>query len=135
MPREILNPDVLYPSTKFGFSHAAIAQGQRIIYCAGQVAWNKNYELIGPGSIPAQARQALENLKSVLSAAGAGPKHIVRLHTYLVGHTREDLMGVSAALAEFYGPGQPPAPNTVIGVARLAMPEFLVEIEATAVLD
>lgn len=134
MPRDILNPDTLYPSTPFGFSHVAIARGARTIHCAGQVAWDQALQLIGPGDLPAQIGQCLANLKLALAAAGATPADIVRLKTYLVDHDRDGLKALSGALEEFYG-GQPPAPNTVIGVARLAMPDFLVEIEATASID
>jgi enamine deaminase RidA (YjgF/YER057c/UK114 family) len=133
MANQILNPEALHPSVRFGFSHVAVATGRKTIYCAGQVAWTADLELVGV-DIPTQARQCLASLKIALAAAGATPGDVVRLHTYLVNHTREDLMAVSKELATFYGDALP-APNSVIGVARLAMPEFRIEIEATAVVD
>jgi enamine deaminase RidA (YjgF/YER057c/UK114 family) len=133
MPRDVINPAQMYPSTKFGFSHATRADGRTWLHLAGQVAWDAEYRLIGPGDIRAQMRQCLANLQTVLAAAGASAADVVRMHTYLVGHSADDLKHLGGLLQEFYA-GGPPAANTVIGVARLAMPEFLCEIEVTAVL-
>lgn len=134
MPRETINPDNMYLSTKFGFSHATISRGTSLVHLAGQVAWDADYRLIGAGNIREQMRQCLANLKSVLATAGATPADVVRMHTYLVNHTADDLKHMSELLRDFYG-AAPPAANTVIGVARLAMPEFLCEIEVTAAID
>jgi len=104
------------------------------LHLAGQVAWDAEYNLIGPRDIRLQMQQALANLRVVLAEAGATPADVVRMHTYLVDHTADDLKYFASCLKVFYGDA-PPAANTVIGVARLAMPEFLCEIEVTAVLD
>jgi enamine deaminase RidA (YjgF/YER057c/UK114 family) len=89
---------------------------------------------VGPGDIRAQAAQALANLKLVLNEAGAKPSDVVRMRTYLVNHTPDDLKAIGRLLVDFYE-GAEPAANTVVGVARLAMPEFLCEIEVTAAVD
>ena len=133
MTRVAINPDTVYESTRYGFSHAIKASGDVAIHCAGQIAWDKDYKLVGPGDVVAQARQALVNLRTVLAAAGATPADIVRLRTYVVGHRPEYLAPIGEALAEFYG-DVVPAANTWIGVQSLALPEFLIEIEATAVI-
>jgi enamine deaminase RidA (YjgF/YER057c/UK114 family) len=133
MPREILNPSTLHPSVRFGFSHVAVAQGERLVFCAGQVAWDENTQIVGVGDLPRQVEQSLENVRRALAAAGATPADVVRLKTYLVDHDEAGLKALGASLKAFYGEG-PPAPNTVVGVARLALPDFLVEIEATAVV-
>ncbi len=133
MTREAINPDTLYGSLQYGFSHAVNTTGQRIVHCAGQVAWDKDYNLVGPGDVGAQARQALSNLREVLAAAGASPADVARMRTYVVGQKPEYLEPIGAAIAEFYG-DVTPAANTWIGVQSLALPEFLVEIEVTAVI-
>ncbi len=133
MTREAINPDTLYGSVQYGFSHAIKTQGEVVLHCAGQVGWDRDYNLVGPGDIGAQARQALGNLKEVLAAAGATPADVARMRTYVVNHKPEYLEPVGAALAEFYG-DVTPAANTWIGVQSLAMPEFLIEIEVTAVI-
>lgn len=130
---ERLNPPELYNALEYGFSHACVSEGGRMIHCAGQVAWDAERNLVGPGDLAAQTRQALANLRAVLSAAGATPADVVRIRTYVVGHTPDKLGPVAAALAEFWGDATPAA-NTWIGVEALALPEFLVEIEADAVV-
>jgi enamine deaminase RidA (YjgF/YER057c/UK114 family) len=87
--------------------------------------------LVGEGDLAAQCAQALANLAAVLAAAGATPADVLRLRTYVVGHSPDKLPVIGAALAAFYGDVLP-APNTLIGVEALALPGFLVEIEATA---
>lgn len=131
MKREVINPATMYESTQYGFSHAIKANGTTTIHCAGQVAWDKDCNLIGGGDIGAQARQALSNLKTVLAEAGASVADIVRLRTYVVNHTPEYLEPIGMALSEFYGDTMPAA-NTLIGVQSLALPGFMIEIEATA---
>lgn len=128
-----LNPSDLYNSVEFGFSHATVSTGARTIHCSGQVAWDKDRNVVGAGDLAAQARQALANLKAVLAAAGAGPEHVARIRTYVVDHGPDKLGPVGAELAAFWGDAAPAA-NTWIGVQALALPEFLIEIEATAVV-
>ena len=133
MKREAINPDSLYGSVQYGFSHAIKANGAVTVHCAGQVAWDREYKVVG-ADVGTQAKQALANLKVVLEAAGATVADIVRLRTYVVGHKPEYLEPIGAAIAEFYG-DVTPAANTWIGVQSLAMPDFLIEIEATAEID
>ena len=131
MTRVAINPESMYASVQFGFSHAIKASGAVTIHCAGQVAWDSHHNVVGIGDIGAQARQSLSNLKEVLAAAGATPADVVRMRTYIVNHRPEYLEPFGAALAEFYG-DVTPAANTLIGVQSLALPDFLIEIEVTA---
>ena len=133
MPREAINPSSMYKSTHFGFSHAAKSREGVTVHCAGQVAWNENGEVVGEGDLAAQTAQVLENLKTVLAEAGAGPDDVVRMRTYIVGHTPDKLETVCGAISAFYGDAEPAA-NTLIGVQALALPDFLIEIEVTAVI-
>lgn len=129
-----LNPPDLYTSVEFGFSHAVVSRGGTTVHCSGQVAWDRDHTLVGEGDLAAQAQQALTNLKAVLAAAGAGPQHVVRLRTYIVDHTPDKLGTIAPAMMAFYGDVLPAA-NTVVGVPALALPGFLIEVEATAVID
>ncbi len=133
MRHTVINPPNLYNSVQFGFSHAVRHGGGDVLELAGQVAWDAEGQLVGAGDLAAQTRQALGNLRAVLAAVGATPANIVRLRTYVVDHSLDKLGPVSAELMRFYG-DVIPAANTWIGVQALAMPDFLVEIEATAVL-
>lgn len=134
MRAEKVNPSDLYDSLTYGFSHAARQRGGSLLHLAGQVAWDKTGKLVGSGDLAVQTRQALANIRSVLAAAGASPADVLRLRTYVVNHSPEKLGPVLSEIAQFYGTALP-APNTFIGVNALALPEFLVEIEATAVID
>jgi len=134
MARQTINPDDMYNAVQFGFSHAAKSSGGTTIELAGQVAWDDNGDLVGKDDLAAQAAQAFRNLKKVLAAAGATPDDVTRIRTYVVNYSADKIPAIGAAIAEFYG-GNTPAPNTLLGVEALAMPEFLIEIEATAVID
>jgi len=90
--------------------------------------------LIGGDDIGAQAKQALDNLKIVLAESGASVADVVRIRTYVVNHKPEYLEPIGMALAEFYGETMPAA-NTLVGVQTLALPEFMIEVEATAEID
>lgn len=130
---ERINPKELYDSLRFGFSHAALQNGGRTLHLAGQVAWDTATNLVGSGDYAAQTRQALANLATVLRSAGCTPADVIRLRTYVVNHSPDKLGMILAEIAAFYGDATP-APNTFIGVAALALPDFLVEIEAIAAL-
>ena len=134
MKREAVNPDSMYQSVPYGFSHAIKSSAGLSIHCSGQVAWDKNYNLIGKGDVGAQARQALKNVREVLAAAGASPADVVRTRTYVVNYGPEYLDPIGAAMAEFYG-DVIPAAATLIGVQSLALPDFLIEIEVTAQIE
>jgi enamine deaminase RidA (YjgF/YER057c/UK114 family) len=126
-----INPDSLYESTGYGFSHAALDDRNGVLHLAGQVAWDKDYTLVGGDDLALQTRQALANIRVVLESAGSGVTQLLRLRTYIVDHDVAKLQIVGSELATFYG-DVVPAPNTVIGVQALALPGFLIEIEATA---
>jgi enamine deaminase RidA (YjgF/YER057c/UK114 family) len=130
---ERINPPSLYNSVQFGFSHAVRQKGGDTLHLAGQIAWDKEGKLVGAGDLAAQTRQALANLREVLKAAGAGPADVVRLRTYVVNHSPDKLGPVLGEIGAFYA-GAVPAANTFIGVQTLALPELLIEIEATAVV-
>ena len=126
-----INPSELYDSTPFGFSHAAVQDGGKVLHLAGQVAWDADCNVVGVGDFAAQVDKALANIAAVLAHSGLGPSDVVRLRTYIVDNDMERLGAVVGALKRFYG-DETPAPNTVVGVQSLALPDFLVEIEAVA---
>lgn len=134
MSIERINPPALYDSLRFGFSHATLQTGGKTLHLAGQVAWDAQTNVIGGGDVAAQTRQALANLKQVLASVGCTPADVVRLRTYVVNHSPDKLGPILGEIAAFYGDATP-APNTFIGVSALALPEFLVEIEAVAAVS
>ena len=116
------------------YSHGMIAPGGELVVVAGQVAADRAGKLVGPGDVVAQTRQAFENVRAVLEAAGSGMQQIVRFQTFLTHAT--DIEGFMQARKELF-PGYFPdgvyPPNTILVVSRLVLPELLVEIEAMAV--
>src|SRR5690606_38657374 len=120
-------------SAPYGFTQVVKSQGGTTIYCAGQTSWDKSGKLIGEWDFAVQCREALQNEGRALAAAGATPKDLVNLRIYVVNYTPHYLPIISQAITEFCGPDHLPA-NTLLGIATLALPEFMVEIEATAVI-
>jgi enamine deaminase RidA (YjgF/YER057c/UK114 family) len=134
MPKEYLNPNSLFPSLPYGFSQVVIATGRKMVFISGQTAWDARKNIVGGDSVLEQARQAFRNLETAMEAAGGALKDVVALRIYVVDYQAESGTAVGIALREFFTPQNPPA-STWIGVSALAVPEFLIEIEATAVLD
>lgn len=134
MANQKINPETVHGSIEMGYSQAVKSDGQVTIHCSGQVAMDRKNDVVGGDDIGKQARQALANLKSVLADAGAEVSDVVRLRTYVVDHNPSLLQPIGQAIGEFYGDNMPAA-NTLIGVQALALPEFLIEIEATAVIE
>ncbi len=134
MPIQTLQPEQLFPSAPFGFSQVVVSTGSRHIHCAGQTAWDADRQLVGGMDLGKQMRQALENVGHALEAAGASPADVVRIMTFVVDYRPDHALVLGQAMAEFFGADTLPA-ATLIGVQALAMPEFLVEVQATAVVD
>ena len=134
MPKEYLNPKSLFPSLPHGFSQVVIASGRKMVFVSGQTAWDARKNIVGGDSVLEQARQAFRNLEKAMEAAGGTLKDVVALRIYVVDYQAESGTAVGTALREFFSPENPPA-STWIGLSALAVPEFLIEIEATAVLD
>ena len=134
MPKEYINPNSLFPSLPHGFSQVVIASGRKMVFVSGQTAWDIQKNIVGGDSVLEQARQAFRNLEKAMESAGGTLKDVVALRIYVVDYQAESGTAVGTALREFFSPENPPA-STWIGVSALAVPEFLIEIEATAVLD
>lgn len=116
----------------FGFVQGHEASGaQRALFCAGQTSLDADGNPLHPGDMGAQLMQAMDNLETVLGQAGMSLADVVRLNVYTtdVDAVVGGYEGVVSRLAEA---GCRPA-STLLGVARLAFPELMVEIEATAV--
>ena len=129
-----LTPDTLFDSRPYAFTQVVVTEGKRLVHCSGQTACDKDLNFVGVGDLAAQAECALANLGLALAAAGAGPQNVARLRCYVVQYKLDYLEIIGKALGAFFAPQAPPA-NTLIGVQALALPEFMIEIEATAVID
>jgi enamine deaminase RidA (YjgF/YER057c/UK114 family) len=127
-----MNPVGLYDPTPNGYSHVAVVPpGSRLVYVAGQGGETEHGKLAPAFRL--QVRQALENLKTALTAAGAGVNDIAKLTVLIVDHTEERLGIFGSELERAFGPGSKPA-CTLIPVPRLALDGMLFEVEAVAAL-
>ena len=131
MANEYLNPPELFPSLQYGFSQVVTAAAGKTVYLSGQVAWDAQQQIVGPGDLRAQVWQALRNVQAALAAAGATMGDVVSLRIYIVQDALRHSRAISDGLKAFFPEGRAPA-STWIGVAALAEEEFLVEIEAIA---
>ena len=127
MPIEIINPSSVHKPR--GYSH--VARVGNTLYLAGQVALDPDGNLVGKGDLEAQIRQVVSNLKNILAEMGGGLEHIVKSTSIL---TEVSGVGTFRSLRLELFP-DPPPPNTLLIIKSLASPDFLVEIEAIAVLD
>jgi 2-iminobutanoate/2-iminopropanoate deaminase len=108
------------------YSHGVIVEGGRTLYAAGQVPLDENGNLVAPGDVGGQTRQALENLRRLVEAAGGSMDDIAKTTVFVT--SIESRGPVGEARKEFFK-GDPPA-NTFLVISSLADPGFLVEIEA-----
>ena len=134
MSKEAINPPSVFRSLDHGFSQAVITSGRKTLYVSGQTAWDSQKQLIGGGDLEGQARQAFTNLQAVVEAAGGTLADVVSVRIYVVDYRPEKAVPVGRAFRHFFSSEVKPA-STWIGVAALADPGFLIEVEATAVFD
>ncbi|MFE3678045.1 RidA family protein [Streptomyces griseus] len=119
------------------YRQVSVATGSKLVFVAGQVAWDAAGATVGEGDLAAQVEQAYVNVGTALAAVGGTFDDVAKLIVYVVDWTPEKmpafLEGVDRAAARLGT--TPGAPGTLVGVAALDVPEHLVEVEATAVLD
>jgi len=112
------------------YSHVVKGTGT-IVFLAGQTPRDGDGNI--GGDFATQARQVFSNLRTALASAGAGFEHVATMTTYVVGMTPEHRAALTAVRNEFVPEPRPAA--ALIGVAELANPDFLIEIQAIAVID
>ncbi|WP_338472487.1 RidA family protein [Niallia sp. XMNu-256] len=128
--REIINPSKIHDP--IGFSHVVIPKGKKIAFLSGQLAWDKDFQVVGVNDLAKQTNMVYQNIQHTLNEIGATWDHVVK--TTIFTTRPHDYGIIGAVTAEFFGDVPPPA-QTLIGVTGLASPEFLIEIEATVVMD
>ncbi|MET8459622.1 RidA family protein [Streptomyces parvulus] len=119
------------------YRQVSVASGTRLVFVAGQVAWDAEGATVGAGDLAAQVEQCYVNVGTALAAAGATFADVAKLNVHVVDWTPDKmpllLDGIARASARLGV--TPAAPATLLGVAALDVPEHLVEVEATAVVD
>jgi enamine deaminase RidA (YjgF/YER057c/UK114 family) len=117
---------------QFGFSQAIEVSGaERVLYCAGQTSTGEGGNTVA-GDMGAQAAKALDNIETVLSEAGLSLANVVRLNYYVTDMDRY-FEEAAPVIGERLGRAGVQPASTLLGVTRLAFPDLLIELEATAV--
>ena len=118
------------PDPRPRYTQGILAEGKRLLFIAGQTGVDADNNVVGKGDVAAQTEQVLKNMKAVLDEAGASFADIVKITTYITDPRFRD--GLNPARLKYFGEN-PPA-STLVVVSGLADPDYLVEIEAIAVL-
>jgi enamine deaminase RidA (YjgF/YER057c/UK114 family) len=131
MQIEFINPPELSPT--FGWTHVATSTGGKTIYISGQVAIDASGNVVGKGDLKAQTEQAFQNVSHALKAAGATWKDVVKTSLFVVGLKPEFVPIIREVRARYVNAEHPPT-STLVGVAALVGADWLIEIEALAVV-
>lgn len=126
---KFVKSETLPPSP--GYSQAAVVSSGRLVYIAGQVAMDSSGKLVGPGDFRAQVKQTFENLKAALAASGATFDNVVKLNSYFVDAKQAPVF--REVRDQYVNVASPPV-STAVEVRRLVREEWLIEIEAVAVV-
>jgi enamine deaminase RidA (YjgF/YER057c/UK114 family) len=126
---QLLIPETMPKSV--GYSQVAAVTGGKIVFIAGQVALDKSGNVAGKDDFRAQVQQVFENLKAAVEAAGGNFGDVIKLNSYFLDLSH--LPEFREVRDKYVNVKNPPA-STAVQVPRLFRPEFLVEIEAIAVV-
>jgi enamine deaminase RidA (YjgF/YER057c/UK114 family) len=133
--RDYKNPKDL-PDWSDSFSQIVVIEkaGLRFIFVSGQVGIDNNKEIFGDGTFKTQAEQTFKNLQTALKTVEADMADIVKMNIYVVNYRYEHAAVIGEYLNKYFAKGKLPA-LSLVGVQSLARDEFLIEIDAEAVVD
>ena len=126
---QLLIPDTMPKSV--GYSQVAMVTGGTVVFVAGQVALDKSGNVVGKDNFRAQVQQVFENLKAAIEAASGTFNDVIKLNAYFLDLSH--LPEFREVRDRYVNVKNPPA-STAVQVPKLFRPEFLVEIEAVAVV-
>jgi enamine deaminase RidA (YjgF/YER057c/UK114 family) len=128
-----ISPPGLFSTKRLGFTHVVTSSPGVTVYISGQTAWDADHKIVGGTDLRLQAEQSFRNLRTALEAAGASPADVVFVRLYVVNYQAKYAAVLSPMLEAFFA-GSPLPASTWVGVQSLAVPDFLIEIEAIAVV-
>lgn len=132
MAKQFINPEGLSKSP--AYSQAVSVGGGKTVYISGQVALDSAGEIVGKDDLSVQTEKVFENLKLVLEAVGATFNDIVKANYYVKNFQPEHLPIIREIRGRYLPKENPPA-STLVGVQFLAEEDFLIEVEAVAVIQ
>ncbi len=119
------------PKPAGDYSQGLKITGGSLVMIAGQVPWDADGQLVGPGDLSAQTHQVFKNLQNMLAAAGATFADAIKLTIFL--RNREDFAIFKEVRAQYLTPPYPP--TTLLVVKDLAREEWMLEVEIMAVVN
>ena len=128
---QFLKPDGIAPGN--GYSHVVVTSPGKLVFISGQVARDKQGNLVGKGDLRAQTVQVFENLKTALASAGASFNDVVKINWYVRDFKQENLGILREVRTMYVNKDNPPA-STLSGVVALAQDDYLIEVEAVAAI-
>ena len=134
MPKEYINPPKLFQSLQYGFSQIVTSTGGKTVYLSGQVAWDAEQQIVGAGDLKVQTQKSLENIETALQTVGGTRRDVVNLRIYIKHSCMDETHHISVALRDFFPDDAAPT-STWLAVPALANDDFLIEIEAIAVME
>lgn len=129
----IFNPDTLAKPTA-GYSHIAEVTDGKLVYIAGQVAIDRSGNTVGKDDFRAQVQQVFENLKAAVEASGGDFHNIIKLNYYCSEAVDAAQVPVVREIRDKYVNTANPPVSTFVVVKRLVRPEWLIEVDAVAVV-
>jgi len=125
------NPPGVWGAGGRGISIAVVPPPGQTVYLTGQVAWDEDENIVGPGDIAEQTRQCFRNIAKVLESFGGTLQDVAEMTTWYTAP--EQIPVIHEVRTEFFDPDAGPA-STTVQVSAMAYPEFLVEITPIAVI-
>ena len=133
MEREHINPEGIFKHP--AYTRIVTVKGpMKIIFIAGQTPSDDNYQCVAPGDYRAQYVAVMDNLQIQLEAAGASWDDVVYRRIFVIDVDEYLKVSGDPATPKYGNPDRPP-PSTMVGVTRLSDPEFLIEIDLTAIVE
>lgn len=129
----IFNPDTMAKPT-VGYSQVAEVTAGKVVYIAGQVALDASGNLAGKDDFHAQVEQVFKNLDAAVRATGGTFHDVVKLNYYCSSSVDPSVIPQVREVRDKYVNTQNPPTSTFVVVQRLVRPEWLIEVEAVAVV-
>src|SRR5512146_962721 len=128
---QFINPKGL--AAPHGYTHVITTKPGKMVFISGQVAMDAQGQLVGKGDLHAQTKQVFENLKTALTAAGATFDDVVKITWYVKGYNPSLLPTLRDVRDEYVRKEAPPT-STLVGVTSLFQEDYLLEVDAVAVI-
>lgn len=128
---QFVNPAGL--AAPHGYTHVVASPPGKMVFISGQIALDSQGKLVGKDDLKAQVGQVFENLKTALAAAGATFNDVVKITFYVKNYKPDDVQAIRQIRDTYVNREHPPA-STLVGVTSLVSDDYLLEVEAIAVV-